>query len=180
MKLPPREVPLACRNYVLLTHKVKCTAQTGLHPSQHARFSKNISFSQGLLHSAVASVLCQVWFNSYACAVQSVSATALTCITGARVDGIKAPSLDVRVAGRGWALANSTVRFRYLDKWSPPNPCYPDETTDRRRSSRCKSGRILSGDSGTELASFLRPGGSRVPCVASVASLLSGLLLCVQ
>jgi hypothetical protein len=65
-----------------------------------------------------------VTLNGIACAVQTTSATAVTCITGAR-STINPLSVDVRVssAGSGGAYGSAVydgqqTYFRYLDRWS--------------------------------------------------------------
>jgi hypothetical protein len=61
-----------------------------------------------------------VSLNGVPCAVQSTSATAVTCRTGVR-PSVMPMSIDMQVAGVGAALYNaSTTYFRYLDRWSAP------------------------------------------------------------
>ena len=59
-----------------------------------------------------------VVLNGMPCAVQSVSDTAITCVTGRRTS-VEARSVDVQLASRGRAVYDATrTYFRYLDRWS--------------------------------------------------------------
>jgi hypothetical protein len=60
----------------------------------------------------------EVTLNNYACSVQSVNETSLTCLTGPRNNGIFLEKTIVRIAGSGFAFCDEDATFRYLDKWS--------------------------------------------------------------
>jgi hypothetical protein len=66
-----------------------------------------------------------VAFNGIPCAVQTSSATSITCITGARPYAQIAPisvAVNVGMNGAGLAIYDPrSVHFRYLDRWSSPN-----------------------------------------------------------
>ena len=56
--------------------------------------------------------------NGVPCAIASVAAGAITCVTGPR-DAIRPLSIALTLPGRGAALYNaSRTAFRYLDRWS--------------------------------------------------------------
>lgn len=58
-----------------------------------------------------------VLLNGSPCNVTSVTSTSIVCTTAPRC-GIEPSSLVVVLPGAGAAVSNSTVRFRYIDRWS--------------------------------------------------------------
>jgi hypothetical protein len=70
----------------------------------------------------------EVYLNSRVCNVQSASDTEITCITTAR--GLFQPltvAVRERSGGLGYAVHNTTVLYRYLDRWSDLNTWLNDE-----------------------------------------------------
>ena len=74
-----------------------------------------------------------VEINGVDCQVTAAASagTSVQCVTAARggYSDMRPVSLDVRDhrAGRGFAISNSSVRFRYLDRWSQRNTWLNDE-----------------------------------------------------
>jgi hypothetical protein len=76
--------------------------------------------SGSTLAAADALEAVQVELGGYPCAVQAVSATEITCVSGARSDGLFEATSRVWVGGRGAGLRSDVVgtEFIYIDRWS--------------------------------------------------------------
>jgi hypothetical protein len=75
------------------------------------------------LSGAFAAAHAKVWLNGYPCSVTNVDDAFLECVTSPRTNGISPASIQVFVAGKGFAvIANGTENklFQYIDFWSDP------------------------------------------------------------
>ncbi|CAJ1365276.1 unnamed protein product [Effrenium voratum] len=71
--------------------------------------------------ATVAADNANIMLNGYSCLPQEANSSALSCMTTERNAGIQAPSTEVFLAGRGYAIiserSEDTV-FKYVDRWS--------------------------------------------------------------
>ena len=93
---------------------------TDISPSNGSSLGGDLVTLTGTGFPAASTSAVTVVLNGIPCAVQSTSATAITCLTGARPYGQIAPiTVAVNVAGAGLALYDARyTMFRYLDRWS--------------------------------------------------------------
>ena len=70
---------------------------------------------------SVTSTNAQIMLNTYPCVPVESNATALSCRTSERNNGIQPPSTVLWLAGRGYAIISERSEdtiFRYVDRWS--------------------------------------------------------------
>lgn len=91
---------------------------TDIYPNNGTALGGDLVTITGTGFPASSTGAVSVAFNGIDCAVQSTSATMITCITGLRT-AVNERSVAVNVTGAGLAVYNySTTYFRYLDRWS--------------------------------------------------------------
>lgn len=91
---------------------------TSITPNNGTALGGTTLTIRGTGFDGVAAADVSVVLNGVPCAVTTVAATAVTCVTGAR-DTIRATSVVVDVRTKGRALVNEVnTYFRYLDRWS--------------------------------------------------------------